>query len=225
MDAIQDEDLYLGPKRMAVWPEGQAVKGRGDNVVAMTQFEDIDAYHPALITRLLEMYEDPSVKKAKSFFAAGTKIHHLQTWGIPEAELVEARAKAFFKRAFKQSEAVVHIGWVNISRRGEYSMPHTHPDSTASVVYCLDPGDPNPDDPMDGLLAFVDPRYEACCRDDKAFMNTPFMPKMTAGSMIIFPSTLVHCVNPYAGERPRITFSWDINTTTRGQPRLPEEIF
>ena len=221
---MPDDIVAIGVKRLAVWPEGQAVQGRGDNVVAMTRFADIDDYHPALIARILEMCEDPGVKTARAVFAAGTKIHHLHRWGLPEAELVEARAKALFRRAYKRDTAEVHIGWVNVSRRGDYSMPHTHPDSTASVVYCLDSGDPNPHDPMDGLLAFVDPRYPACCREDAAFMNTPFIPKMLPGSMIIFPSTLVHCVNPYAGERPRITFSWDLNAAARDK-RLPEDIF
>ena len=63
------------------------------------------------------------------------------------------------------------------------------------------PRQPDPDDPLDGQLAFVDPRYNACCRDNDKFMTTPFMPKLPAGSMIIFPSTLVHCVNPYRSSR------------------------
>ena len=77
---------------------------------------------------------------------------------------------------------------------------------------------------MDGLLAIVDPRYDACCQTDEGFMTTPFVPKMRPGSMIIFPSKLVHCVNPYSGSRPRITFSWDINTDAVGEPRLPEDL-
>ena len=42
-------------------------------------------------------------------------------------------------------------------------------------------------------------------------MTAPFLPGMTAGTMIIFPSQLVHAVNPYTGKRPRITLSWNIN--------------
>jgi hypothetical protein len=38
------------------------------------------------------------------------------------------------------------------------------------------------------------------------------MPGLRAGTMIIFPGQAVHCVNPYAGTRPRITLSWNINT-------------
>jgi hypothetical protein len=34
---------------------------------------------------------------------------------------------------------------------------------------------------------------------------------MPPGTMIAFPSTLVHCVNPYTGDRPCITLSWNID--------------
>lgn len=42
-------------------------------------------------------------------------------------------------------------------------------------------------------------------------MTTPFFPGIAAGTMLIFPSQLVHTVNPYTGARPRITLSWNIN--------------
>ena len=221
----QDDVVFIGPKKVQVWPHGQSVQGRNDGVIAMTRFEDHADYHPALIRKVMELYDSPDVKKAKSVSASGTKIHYLDVWGSPEAELLNARAMAFFRRVFKKETAVIHIGWANVTGRGEYSMPHTHPDSTASIVYSLEVGDPNPADPLDGQLAFVDARYNACCRDNPEFMTTPFMPKMPPGTMIIFPSTLVHCVNPYGGTRPRITFAWDLNEQPVGRPPLPEDLF
>ena len=62
-------------------------------------------------------------------------------------------------------------------------MPHAHPDCEAVAVYCLDPGEPNPIDPLDGILAFVDPRYKACCRAIDGYMTTPVMPNMKAANM------------------------------------------
>ncbi|MEM7171063.1 MAG: putative 2OG-Fe(II) oxygenase [Pseudomonadota bacterium] len=223
--SMTDESgIWIGPQKIPVWPKGQKLKGKGDNVIAMTEFEDAPQFHPNLIRRVLEMDRDPNIRKTRSAFASGTKIHFVADWGCPEADLINARALELYKRAFRQEDAVVHIAWANVSRRGDYTMPHSHPDSSASVVYCVDEGDPNPRDPMDGLLAIVDPRYDSCCQSHEGFLTTPFLPKMKPGSMIIFPSKLVHCVNPYGGERPRITFSWDINTKAVGKPRLPEEI-
>ena len=107
---------------------------------------------------------------------------------------------------------------------GEYSMPHTHPDCQAVVVYALDKGETNPIDPLDGQIAFVDSRYDVCCRDVPGYMTSPFMPKMPPGTMIIFPSDVVHCVNPYQGKRPRITFSWDLVPEQPGRARVMDEI-
>ena len=44
-------------------------------------------------------------------------------------------------------------------------------------------------------------------------MTTPFVPPATPGTMILFPSQLVHCVNPYFGNKPRISLLWDIDKT------------
>lgn len=52
-------------------------------------------------------------------------------------------------------------------------------------------------------------------------MTTPFFPGMVAGTMLIFPSQLVHTVNPYAGMRPRITLSWNINKNLLPGTPLP----
>ncbi len=218
------DNIEIGGKAIPVWPEGQGIRGRGDNVIAMTQFTDTEAYHPGLIAKCLALYEDSSVKRMVSPSASGTKIHMVEEWDLPEARLLTARVLAFFQRVFRQPQGFIHISWVNITRTGEYSMPHTHPDCSAVAVYALDAGDPNPSDPMDGQLAFVDPRYDACCRTDKNFMTTPFSPRMPPGSMIIFPSSLVHCVNPYAGNRPRLTFSFDLNSEQRGRARVLDEL-
>ena len=39
---------------------------------------------------------------------------------------------------------------------------------------------------------------------------------MTAGTMLIFASDYLHNVNPYRGQRPRITMSWNITLEKLG---------
>lgn len=39
------------------------------------------------------------------------------------------------------------------------------------------------------------------------------MPDLYPGSLLVFPAEYIHAVNPYGGERPRITLSWNINLT------------
>jgi hypothetical protein len=42
-------------------------------------------------------------------------------------------------------------------------------------------------------------------------MTQILTPEIDAGSLLIFPSDYIHSVNPYNGERPRVTMSWNIN--------------
>jgi hypothetical protein len=107
--------------------------------------------------------------------------------------------------------ASVDLSWATVYRTGDYTAPHSHLRAQASIVYCIDPGDdPRPDTP-DGKLCLVDPRYSMCCNIEPNRMTNVVIPDMRAGSMIMFPGELVHCVNPYAGTRPRLTLSWNIN--------------
>ena len=211
---MPDEAIVCGERPIEVWPEGQRVSGRGaDRTIVGTQFADFEAYHPRLIATILELENDPEFATEQGRAVGGQKVYHLEKWGSPEADLVNARAVALFRHAQRCDEAVVDMSWANVYRAGDYSMPHSHPRATASVVYCLDPGDDDRADEWSGQLCFVDPRYSACCQVEKGYMTNPITPRLGAGGMVIFPSKLVHCVNPYRGERPRITLAWNINTS------------
>ena len=48
--------------------------------------------------------------------------------------------------------------WATICRAGSYHAPHSHPDSAWSGVYYVDPGDDAPEQPLSGVLEFLDPR-------------------------------------------------------------------
>ena len=216
--------IRINGRDFPIWPNDQNIQSRGDKVIYMTRFADSGEIHPSLIDKMSRFYDDPSAKRLCSVSSAGTKIHGIGEWGFPEADLINARAIEFYKRIYGHPQGFVHISWGNFTRQGEYSMPHTHPDCQAVIVYMLDKGESNPLDPLDGQLSFVDSRYEACCRDVPGFMTSPFMPKMQPGSMIIFPANLVHGVNPYQGKRPRLTFSWDLVPEYKGRPRVMEEI-
>ena len=118
--------------------------------------------------------------------------------------------------------AVIDMSWANIYGQGDYSAPHSHLRATASVVYCVDPGDRDPADDWSGRFCFVDPRLSACCQGEPGHMTNPIMLGMRPGTMLIFPGQAVHCVNPYAGARPRITLSWNINAMALpGVPDVP----
>ena len=203
--------INLGLKSVLIWPQNQKISTLCDPTIRSTVFADVQEYHPRLISKILEFEEHQRMRKRHIRGAGGARIHHLEKWASVEAELINARAKALFQNVLESEEAVVDLCWAGVYRAGDYCMPHSHVRTVASIVYCLDPGDEDIGDPQGGRLSFVDPRLATCCPDQKECMTAPFMPEMAAGTMIIFPSQLVHTVNPYNGVRPRITLSWNIN--------------
>jgi hypothetical protein len=92
-------------------------------------------------------------------------------------------------------------------------MPHSHLRAVASLIYVLDPGDPVDDDPLGGRLYFCDTRIPFCVAHEPGRVTQLFMPVLHPGSLLIFPAEYIHAVNPYCGERPRLTLSWNVNRT------------
>ena len=203
--------VHFGLKTIDVWPPDLETEICGDPTIRKITFTDTQEYHPRLVAKILELEENHRLRKRYARGAGGTKIHHLEQWLSSEAELISARATALFKRVLDSEDAVIDVSWANVYRTGDYCMPQSQLRSTASVVYCLDPGDEDPDDPQSGRFCFVDPRLRHCCQEQEGCVTTAFLPGMVSGTMLIFPSQLVHTVNPYTGKRPRITLSWNIN--------------
>lgn len=106
-----------------------------------------------------------------------------------------------------------HESWFHVAQKGGYFQAHTHPNHSWSVVFCVNPGDENSNNDYEsGKLMFVDPRLNASMYLDPAnnqmnrdysFNGFKIAPKK--GSLLIFPSYLQHSVEPYFGEKYRIT--------------------
>ena len=157
------------------------------------------------------MARDPRFSGQYGRALGGTKLYHVDRWECPEARLLHARAVAFFKRAMASDQAACDMAWANVYREGDYIVAHSHTRSMASVVYFLEPGDGDPRDSNSGMFSFVDPRLKDCCLVEPDAMTNPLYPPMKPGTMLLFPSYLVHAVNPYGGKAPRITLSWNMN--------------
>lgn len=210
---MQASSIQVGAQPIPVWPEGQSFKVRGREApILRTSFTDIADYHPGLTAHVLAMARDSRHAAQYGRSLGGTKLYHLDQWDCPEAKLLNARALSFCQAALGMAEPVIDIAWVNVYRKGDYIVPHSHTRSTVSLVYFLEDGDPDPDDGNAGRFCFVDPRLADCCLIEEARMTNPLMPTTSPGTLLLFPSHLVHCVNPYGGERPRITASWNINS-------------
>lgn len=220
-EGMGSEIIHLGLKAVEVWPKDRGTEICGDPTIRKITFTDIREYHPRLIAKILEFEENRRLRRRGSRGSGGTRIQNLEKWISAEAELINARAVALFKHVLECDQAVIDLGWANVYRTGDYCAPRSQLRATASVVYCLDPGDEDTEDTASGRLCFVDPRLGNCCQEQEGCMTTPFFPDMVAGTMIIFPSQLVHTVYPYTGKRPLITISWNLNKDVLTGPPLP----
>lgn len=216
--------FVLGGRPVEVWPDGQKLAPRGDPAIIGTRFDDVEAYHPELIAGVLAAAA-PDDGRARRYLRAGggTKIYHLESWGLPALDLVCARARELFRRTFATDRAVVDLSWANVYGAGDYAMAHSHERTPASLVYFVDPGDTDPRDPLAGRFAVVDARIAHCAGGQSPRVISPLMPRLAAGDMLIFPSAMVHSVNPYAGGRPRITLAWNIGPEPIPGAALPFE--
>jgi hypothetical protein len=210
--AMQDV-ITLRDRELPVWPREQRVEMLAAPNVAVADFGDRDLYHASLIAVILEMERDPRYRDWIFQGGCGTKVRDPHLWGRPEADLIHARAMRFASLALGVENVVVDDCWANVYRKGNYCMPHSHLRAAASLVYFLDPGDVDTEDPGAGRFYFCDPRIPFCCDFEDGRVTRLFMPDMYAGSLLIFPAQFVHAVNPYTGTRPRITLSWNIGAS------------
>lgn len=213
--------VNIGDRAVPVWPDGQSFDTLG-GVLHSTRFTDTDLYHPRLKDFILEKVRQASGTKRHGPSACGTKVHHPGSWGCAEATLLQERALEFFRRALKYATAVVDHGWANVYRDGDYCMPHSHTRATASLVYFLDPGDADATDPESGRFSIRDPRFALCCPLEEGCLTNSIYCDMSPGSLVMFPGLTVHAVNPYRGDRPRITLSFNVNENAiAGSPFPP----
>ena len=224
--------IRVGDAELPVWPERQVVEPLSAPVMALARFADGASFHPALVAAVLAAESDPRWRsvltlqapgREKTLFrgGCGTKVRRIERWNDAAATLIHARALMLAHRTLSRRPVYSDDSWASVYRAGDYCMPHSHLRSDVSIVYMLDAGDDDPDEPMAGKFSFADPRIEACCPDEPSRVTRHMIPDMTPGTMLIFASDYLHGVNPYRGRRPRITLSWNI--TLRRQPGRPGE--
>jgi uncharacterized protein (TIGR02466 family) len=125
------------------------------------------------------------------------------TWAV--RQMVDATAgRGVYKGTMLVS------AWATICRAGAYHAPHCHPDSAWSGVYYVDAGAHTPDQPLSGVLEFLDPRagVETVAAPGDPY-GEPVRIRPHAGLLVVFPSWLYHWVHPYAGHTPRIAVSFN----------------
>jgi uncharacterized protein (TIGR02466 family) len=102
------------------------------------------------------------------------------------------------------------MGWVNVNPSGAYNMPHDHPGSFWSGCYYVK--NDKPADPGGGDITFIDARSAPA---GQPVVQAPVFRALHSvhpqpGSLLLFPSSLKHLVNPNDSEEDRVTIAFNV---------------
>lgn len=111
--------------------------------------------------------------------------------------------------------------WVNINPSGASNAVHGHAGAFWSAVYYVDDGGAGSKD--GGELYFHDPRGLLPAMHDPLLrfridgcLTAGYSEKITPapGLLVVFPSWLLHSVDPFRGPRPRVSVAFNFGTPT-----------
>ena len=138
-----------------------------------------------------------------------TNMHELPEYK-KLVDMLYACQKTIYEQEYYESEPVLGNMWANINPPGGMNRAHQHPNSLWSGVYYIKAPKGS------GHLKIDDPRSSAAmCRPSqkdgekpaRLFRETHYEP--IAGRCIMFPSWLMHCVDPNESNDIRISVSFN----------------
>jgi uncharacterized protein (TIGR02466 family) len=108
-------------------------------------------------------------------------------------------------------------GWANVNRLGDYHDPHNHPYAYLSGTYYVKVPETraalrNRSDVRPGCITFYDPRGAVnmtAIRDDPQ-IEPEHTVSPAAGTILMWPSFLMHFVHPNLSNDPRISISFNV---------------
>jgi len=123
--------------------------------------------------------------------------------------LFEAQIK-IYESEYLDSEPFLGNMWANVNPPGGMNRAHQHPNSLWSGVYYVkapeNSGDLKIDDPR-ASASMIRPKQKEGKLPSRLFRETHYKP--IAGRCIMFPSWLVHCVDPNESNDIRISVSFN----------------
>jgi len=207
-ETVSEASVTLEHGVTTVWPRNQPTHEMADPRIIATRFSDTQLIQRELTAGITAQ----AARQPRNRIAlGGTKVRELAIWNLPASKLICQRALLLFCRARGDLSAHIVDCWMNVMYHGEYSKPHCHYDAEGAVVYALEFGDPDPGDPSTGRLELIDSRIPACNSARPDHPTRGLLPDMIPGSMLYFPASFLHFVHPYQGQRPRITFAFNIS--------------
>jgi uncharacterized protein (TIGR02466 family) len=199
--------------------QDMATNGRIENLFSTPLFshalKNVDALNAELRDLILER-ERTTPSAAKSNIGGWQSQADFLTWGGSAVStlgryLVTAVEIATAKLPLVAPNLKIHfelMAWAAVNRKGHYNTSHVHPMATWSGVYYVDPGD-EPQDGAGAVLEFEHPIQAMVMNFFPGLLPSSLVVRPEAGLVVLFPSSLVHNVRIYQGERPRICVSFN----------------
>lgn len=201
VDDITSELLFSTPLFRQSWPNDDELNGS--------------------LRGLILARERVSTKGDREYSNVGgwhSPIDLHETWD-PDLRLVLARGHALAVEATgrllgtagkDRHYRFTQSAWANVSRQGDYNVPHVHMATWSAVYYVSVPTDCGME-PQAGGLELLDPRPATTMLDMSGpFFATRHFIKPQAGLMVLFPATLMHFVHPFRGAGERISIACDL---------------
>jgi len=124
--------------------------------------------------------------------------------------MLYACQKTVYEQEYYESEPFLGNMWANINPPGGMNRAHQHPNSLWSGVYWIKTpkncGQLKIDDPR-SVACMTRPRQKDGKKPDRLWRETHYEP--VAGRCIMFPSWLMHCVDPNESNDIRISVSFN----------------
>lgn len=157
---------------------------------------------------------------------------NLEDWPYAEVETLKSRILAFAQEYVARTfgagrtpdpSAWKLSAWANVNRKGHFNRSHDHVGrfSFFSGIYYVDVGEIDEHGRADGRTVFenwVCVATDAAAKQGSLGSDVRMIPK--SGRMVLFPASLMHSVEPYTGERPRITIAFNLCHPAFAIPRL-----
>ena len=138
-----------------------------------------------------------------------TNMHEKQEFKKLVNALYEAQNKIYIEEHL-DSEPFLGNMWANVNPPGGMNRAHQHPNSLWSGVYYVkapeNSGDLKIDDPRN-CASMIRPRQKEGKLPSRLYRETHYKP--VTGRCIMFPSWLMHCVDPNESNDIRISVSFN----------------
>ncbi len=120
-----------------------------------------------------------------------------------------------YDAAMRAQLLIYNDAWFHVTRRGGFFSLHNHPNASWSGVYCVDSGTSEADQ-RGGALTFVNPTLTSTMHVDAgnaslqgAFASGIRTLRMEPGQLVLFPSWVLHEVQPFEGDGERISVAFN----------------